>query len=353
MSVIIFEDEFSIFKKLYFCQHQPHKTKKETKSSLSFPPTRHPRVHDPMRSQHDTNQSYPYNLEMNRVSTHSWEGEQFVVSFAVCFSSPLQKTHSAHSNRTSMTIFWVFNHQYIANQSLEGGKKGRKSRKGPNVSIKENFFSHRSLHASTQKHLHSLTPLAVKITLPLPSFHSSQAAGEIRQTNNLCWRRIFSGCDLPKKQLLLLEVKEESQPISDKQWGGGMLASAEREGACRQSDIQSDPDEQIFFWSQELSFFPWNKTQESSLPLTMWELLKNDRCDDVRWVIQAIVVFDPSHENKQKTKKQQTKKAKAKATHKPLLPQSLKKRAEVVRERRLVFSLSSWRSAVPRSTANF
>ena len=124
MSVIIFEDEFSIFKKLYFCQHQPHKTKKETKSSLSFPPTRHPRVHDPMRSQHDTNQSYPHNLEMNRVSTHSWEGEQFVVSFFRLFFKsspknpfcPLQQNKNDHFLSLQSSIYC---------QPITGGRQER------------------------------------------------------------------------------------------------------------------------------------------------------------------------------------------------------------------------------------
>ena len=163
---------FRFSKKLYFCQHQPHKTNKESKSSLSFPSTRHPRVHDPMRSQHHTNQSHPHNLEVNRMGTHSWEGKQFVVSFCHLFfkSSPKNPFCPLQKNKNKNDHFQSLQSStHIANPSQEGGrKKGERTGKDPMLT-KETFFLIALFIPVPQKHLHSLTPLAVKITHSTPS----------------------------------------------------------------------------------------------------------------------------------------------------------------------------------------
>jgi len=179
-----------------------------------------------MRSQHHTNQSHPHNLEVNRMGTHSWEGKQFVVSFCHLFfkSSPKNPFCPLQKNKNKNDHFQSLQSStHIANPSQEGGrKKGERTGKDPMLT-KETFFLIALFIPVPQKHLHSLTPLAVKITPSTPSHsHSSilhRPLGGIRQINKLCRRRIFSGCDLPKKQLILLEVKEESQPISDKHSG--------------------------------------------------------------------------------------------------------------------------------------
>jgi len=73
----------------------------------------------------------------------------------------------------------------------------------------------------------------------------------------------------------------------------------------------------------------------------MWELLKNDRCDDVRWVIQAIVVFDPSHGKQTKNKKAANKKSKSKShTQTPSPPVPKKAGGSGQREKACFFIFS-------------